>query len=74
MTQYRVSTFITVEADNLYEAADKAFIAYENTSPDEYHIVEVGDEDDNYGNATYRVDMTEADKEKARLHYRASKI
>ncbi|WP_326894597.1 hypothetical protein U8P73_36290 (plasmid) [Rhizobium beringeri] len=70
MTQYRVATYHTVEADNPVEAAQKAFILHDEMTPEEYVVEDVST--DSLGSFT--VLMTDANKDEARELQRQGKL
>ncbi|MBX4919999.1 hypothetical protein HJA76_09790 [Rhizobium bangladeshense] len=74
MTQYRVTSFHIVEADNLVEAAQKAFILNEEMTPVEYQIHEEEGFEEEVGPSAYRYELTAEDRDKARELQSAGKL
>ncbi len=73
MTMYRVATYVTVEAKDLTEAAQKAFVLHDEMTPEEFHITEADDLKDMTPDM-FEVKLDEAQKEEAREQQRQGKF
>lgn len=70
MPAYRVTTYITVEADDPKEAALKAFVLHEEMTPEEFEVSAADDTDA----IVEEITLDQDDKDLARELQRAGKL